>query len=193
MKKGNLFVISGPSGVGKNTVQYKLLKLIPDLNEVITYTTRAPRGSEKHGRDYQFVNEKKFRQMIDENKFLEWAKVHGHYYGTSKTDIVNALRSGQQLLINIDVQGALQIKKLIDNCHLFFLMPENKDQLRRHLLQRGDLKAEEIELRLKNSDQEIEMSKKYDYVFTNIEGKIDDLTEAISGQIKEIMQSGNKN
>lgn len=169
--KGTLFIISAPSGAGKTTLINKILENFKDLVFSISYTTRPPRRNEKNNVDYFFVSEKKFQNMIDENDFLEYAKVHDHYYGTGKNFVIKNLDKGSNVILDIDFQGAKIVKKSMQNLEYdivtIFILPPSYDELKKRLENRGTDKKEVIETRLKNALIEMENSLFYDYIIIN--------------------------
>jgi guanylate kinase len=164
-----LFVISGPSGSGKTTLTKKLVSEVKNLRFVTSYTTRAIRKEEKDGVDYAFVSEDKFHQMVKENKFLEWAQVHGNFYGTPYEAIKESDSSKVDLLLDINIEGALKIKDAVENGIYIFLKPPSLEILKQRLLERKDIPEPEIEKRMEVVRKEIEKSNKYDYIIVNSE------------------------
>ncbi|CAN5361938.1 hypothetical protein BH11PSE9_BH11PSE9_37120 [soil metagenome] len=120
---GNLFVVAAPSGAGKSSLVNSLLQVDSHLVVAVSHTTRKPRGQEQHGREYQFIDEPSFRAMIERGEFVEWAEVHGNLYGTSRGEIEQRIGEGQDVVLEIDWQGALQIKRLFPNAVLIFILP----------------------------------------------------------------------
>lgn len=167
--KGKLFIISGPSGVGKDTICDEILKRNPDLHRPITYTTRSPRPSEKPGHHYHFVSQEEFKKMIKEKKLIEWAKVYGNYYGARKEDIEKALREGKIILFDIDVQGALHYKKIFPEAILIFLKAPLRD-IESRIRKRGENKEGEIKKRLETAKREMRYEGEYDYSLLNPQG-----------------------
>ncbi len=174
-RRGILFVISAPSGAGKTTLCRELMKAFPDLNLSVSYTTREKRRGEVDGRDYRFIDRKSFQKMIDEGQFAEWAEVHGELYGTSIKSIREAEREGRDLILDIDWQGAKQIKERIGKGVYIFILPPSMEELERRLRSRGKDSDEVIERRLKNAEEELRHAEWYDYNVMN-----DDLDEALS-------------
>lgn len=165
--EGRLVVISAPSGTGKSTVCRRLLASRSDVAVSISYTTRAPRGSEHDGEAYHFVDDAKFDRMIAEGAFLEWAQVHGHRYGSARSD-VDALRvRGKDVLFDIDVQGGMQIKKIEPAAVLIFLLPPSIEELMRRLRGRGTDSDEQVARRLAAARWEIEQGAAYDHHVIN--------------------------
>lgn len=131
--KGRLFVISGPSGVGKGTVAAEVMRRLPHLQRVVTYTTRPPRQGEVDGKDYHFVTREEFERLKERGFFLEWAEVYGNYYGSPKSEVERLLSEGQDVVLVLDVQGALSVKQQIPEAVLIFLQPPSLEELRRRL------------------------------------------------------------
>ncbi len=168
--RGLLVVISAPSGGGKTTVIRRLLEKRPEFKYSISATTRPPRKNERHGVDYYFYNEEEFKRMLREDAFLEWAIVHDHYYGTPRQPIEEALRAGEVVLMDIDVQGGLQVKKQCpEDALLIFIMPPSLKVLESRLRGRKTDREEEVERRLAVATHEIEQSHFYDAVVVNRE------------------------
>jgi len=171
-KSNKIFIISGPSGVGKTTVAKGILKKLPFLKTSVTYTTRTQRLGKKEDKTIIHVSEQEFRKKISENGFLEWAVVHGNFYGTDRAVVEQELHKGS-MLMNIDVQGALQIKqKMPADTVLIFLKTKNVDDLIKHILRREKMPEAILELRLANARKELALAKQYDYIVMNEEGKI---------------------
>ncbi|WP_029520031.1 guanylate kinase [Persephonella sp. IF05-L8] len=166
MKKGELFILSSPAGGGKTTLANLLIKEIPNLKRVITCTTRKPRPGEKNGVDYYFLSKEEFERRIKENAFLEYAVVHGNYYGTPKKEVEEELQKGFDLLLVIDVQGMRQIVSNKKDVVTIFILPPSFDELVRRMKERGD-SEEEIQKRLKTAKKEIPAWKEYNYVVIN--------------------------
>ena len=166
--KGRLYIISAPSGAGKTTLCNMLVKKYPAIQYSISYTTRAPRGNEQNGKEYFFIDEDKFKTMISEEIFLEWAQVHGNYYGTSKQQIENALNNGTDIILDIDPQGAMQLKEKTKNLATYiFITAPSIGELKSRLIKRGTDKDEHIALRIENAKKEVEYFKNYDYLIIN--------------------------
>ncbi len=164
---GNLFVVSAPSGAGKSSLVKALMELDARVQPSVSHTTRAPRGQEKHGREYFFASEQEFDAMVVGNGFVEWANVHGRRYGTSRKAIEERVTQGADVVLEIDFQGALQIKQAFVNAVLIFVLPPSWEELRSRLERRGEDAADVIELRLKNAAQEMEQASKFDFVIIN--------------------------
>jgi guanylate kinase len=167
--RGLLIVISAPSGTGKTTLCHKLLEEFPDVEFSVSYTTRRPRPGEVNGRDYWFVSREEFMKMVEEGDFLEWAEVYGNLYGTSKSQVLKALNQGKDVLLDIDTQGALQVKKNFPDAVLIFILPPSLQELERRLRKRGTDDEETIKKRLKIAREEIKRARHYDYLIVNDE------------------------
>jgi guanylate kinase len=167
-----LFVITGPSGCGKSTLIKKVRRSLGDLEFSVSHTTRAPRPSEKDGVDYYFITEKTFERMVREKRFVEWARVHGHLYGTSRAEIERKGRRGD-VVLDIDVQGARQVRTRMPGSVPIFIMPPVAGELRRRLERRHEDSPEAVERRLRNARAEIRAYGEFDYVVVN-----DDLAKA---------------
>ncbi|MFZ1499134.1 MAG: guanylate kinase [Giesbergeria sp.] len=164
---GNLFVVAAPSGAGKSSLVKALLELDSHVHPSISHTTRAPRGQEKHGREYFFASESEFDAMVASDAFVEWALVHGNRYGTSKKSIEERIAQGNDVILEIDFQGALQIKQAFGNAVLVFVLPPSWDELRSRLERRGEDSSEVIQMRLSNAKAEMAQVHKFDFVIIN--------------------------
>jgi guanylate kinase len=164
---GNLFVVAAPSGAGKSSLVKALLELDARVQPSVSHTTRAPRGQEKHGREYFFVSEKEFDAMVQADAFVEWANVHNHRYGTSKKAIEERMSQGADVILEIDFQGAIQIKRVFANAISIFILPPSWEELRARLERRGEDSPEVIELRLKNAELEVAQVREFDFVIIN--------------------------
>ena len=164
---GNLFVVSAPSGAGKSSLVKALMELDARVQPSVSHTTRAPRGQEKHGREYFFASEQEFDAMVEANGFVEWANVHGRRYGTSRKAIEERVARGADVVLEIGYQGALQVKQVFKNAVLIFILPPSWDELRSRLERRGEDAADVIDLRLKNAAQEMGEACKFDFVIIN--------------------------
>ncbi|MBW1898252.1 MAG: guanylate kinase [Deltaproteobacteria bacterium] len=165
--KGNLFIISAPSGAGKTTLCKELLKHFKGIRFSISHTTRGPRPGETEGTDYFFTSEEDFQDGIKNNTWAEWAKVHGNYYGTSIDFLNDALSSGSDVILDIDFQGAMQILKKYPDVITIFIMPPSIEILRSRLQERGTESDEVIENRITNAKQEIQKKNLYNYIIIN--------------------------
>jgi len=177
LTSGVLFVISAPSGCGKTTILDEILRSTPGLIFSISHTTRAPRAGEQDGVAYHFTDEPLFRKMVGEDAFLEWAEVHGKLYGTSKGTVEHHRRRGLDVLLDIDTQGALQVRERLPagEAVLIFIVPPSWQELERRLSGRGTELPENVTLRLKNARREMQCIDHYDFVVVN-----DDLPSAIA-------------
>ena len=164
---GNLFCVAAPSGAGKSSLVKALLELDSRLDVSVSHTTRAPRGQEQNGREYWFVDEQSFRAMIEREEFFEWAQVHGHLYGTSRKAIEARLERGEDVVLEIDWQGALQIKQLFPHAVLIFILPPSWEELRQRLTRRGEDRPDVIETRMANARQEVAQARHFDFVIIN--------------------------
>lgn len=164
---GNLFVVAAPSGAGKSSLVKALMELDQRVSPSVSHTTRAPRGQEVHGREYYFVSQETFDQMVAQDAFLEWANVHGNRYGTSKIAIEQRMAQGSDVVLEIDFQGAIQVKRIFPNAVLIFILPPSWEELRSRLERRNEDSADTIELRLKNAAQEMEHAREFDFVIIN--------------------------
>lgn len=164
---GNLFIVTAPSGAGKTSLVRALLAQDPHVRLSISYTTRAPRPGERDGVDYRFVGEPRFMQMLESGEFLESAEVHGARYGTSQRWVQEVLQEGEDLLLEIDWQGAAQVRGLFPYAVSVFILPPSQDELRERLHKRGQDSAEVIARRLANAREEISHVSEFDYVIIN--------------------------
>ena len=162
MKKGNLIVISGPSGAGKGTICKALLEREDNLYISVSATTRSPRKGEVNGVNYYFLTQEEFKKKVDNNEFLEWAEVHGNYYGTPKFNVEEMINEGKNIILEIDVQGALNVKKNCEDGVFIFILPPSMEELKRRII------------RFKTAYEEINYISKYNYAVVN-----DDLEEAV--------------
>ncbi|MFM1980029.1 MAG: Guanylate kinase [Pseudomonadota bacterium] len=164
---GNLFVVAAPSGAGKSSLVNALMEVDARLVHSVSHTTRAPRGQEMHGREYYFVSDAQFDQMVLQGAFLEWAHVHGNRYGTSKQAIEERIAQGSDIILEIDYQGAIQVKQIFQNAILVFILPPSWPELKSRLQRRGEDSADVIEKRLKNAAKEVAHVKEFDFVIIN--------------------------
>ncbi len=171
-KKGILFIISGPSGVGKGTVREGVLRDIPDLLFSVSVTTRKRRPHEVDGKDYIFIDEVRFKEMIKNNELLEWAVVYGNYYGTPKEFIEDALREKKDVLLEIDIQGARKVREKYPDAVSIFIAPPTLEELTNRLKRRATETEEEFKKRIEKAEREMEEAIDYDYLVVN--DKIDD-------------------
>lgn len=169
MSKGFLLVISGPSGCGKGTICKKILERNEKLVFSVSATTRMPRKGEVEGVNYFFINEEKFGKMVENNEFLEYANVHGNLYGTPRKFVLEQVENGEIVILEIDVQGALQVKKSYREAVFIFLLPPSMSELKNRIKKRGTETEEDIDIRLKNAFKELEFVDEYDYIVINDE------------------------
>ena len=174
MKQGKLFVFSGPSATGKGTICRELLK-DPDTWLSVSLTTRAPREGEEHGVHYYFVTREEYDRTVEEDGFLEHAEIYGNCYGTPKRYALEHMAAGEDVILEIEMQGALQIKKAYPEAVLIFVLPPNLKELQNRIRKRGSESEEQIAARMKTTLSEIELLPEYDYFLVN-----DDLDEAIA-------------
>jgi guanylate kinase len=179
----NVFIISAPSGSGKSTLVNEIRQSVPNLSFSISYTTRSPRGRERDGNEYFFVSREQFEQMIRDDDFLEHADVFGNYYGTARRFLASAEEQGNDLLLDIDVQGASQIKSKLPHAVSIFILPPNREELERRLRERSQDSESVIQRRLRDANREIENYDKYDYILVN-----DRLAESVDA-LKAILLS----
>jgi guanylate kinase len=168
-RRGILFIISAPSGTGKTTLCKQLTANLPGLWHSISYTTRKPRAGEGHGREYYFIEEQTFREMVARNEFVEWAHVYGHLYGTPRKSLSEKIDQGIDVLLEIDVQGAMQVKKRFEDSVPIFILPPSMTVLRARLQTRASDSPEEIQRRLHKVKEEVWSYREYAYVVRNEE------------------------
>jgi guanylate kinase len=174
--RGTLFIVAAPSGAGKSTLVNALLVKEPGISLSVSHTTRPPRPGEQYGRHYYFVERAEFEREVAEGIFLEHAEVHGNFYGTSQKTVQDLLQQGRDVLLEIDWQGAAQIRKAKADCVSVFILPPSRAELERRLRGRGSDSAEVIERRLHNSREEIAHAHEFDYIIVN-----DRFEEALDG------------
>lgn len=182
MSKGFLLIVSGPAGTGKGTVCKEILERNKDVLYSISATTRNPREGEVDGVNYIFTEEDKFKDMVEKGEFLEHAYVHTNYYGTPKKYVMDQVEKGQIVLLEIDVQGALQIKQNYSEAIFVFLLPPSMKELKSRIIKRGTESMEDIERRYENAFKEIELLGKYDYFVVN--NQVDQAVEDIEAIIR---------
>jgi guanylate kinase len=164
---GNLFCVAAPSGTGKSSLVKALLELDSRLAVSVSHTTRRPRGQEVHGREYWFIEEPEFRSMVAQGDFFEWAEVHGNLYGTSRKAIQARLEHGDDVVLEIDWQGALQIKQIFPHAVLIFILPPSWEELMQRLNRRGEDTPEVIAKRMSNGRTEVAQARHFDFVIIN--------------------------
>ena len=165
--RGILFVVSSPSGGGKGTLIHRVLSSVPDVSYSVSYTTRAPRKNEADGVDYFFVSTGKFEELVAADEFLEWARVHGNLYGTSRAQVLREIGEGRDIILEVDVQGATSVRKLTADSVSVFIVPPSFETLRERLVARGTDSSLELELRLRNAPVELRQYVAFDYVIIN--------------------------
>ena len=183
MKQGRLFVISGPSGAGKGTICKELISAgIADLS--VSMTTRKPRGIEQEGVHYYFVSHEEFQQAIDEGNMLEWAEIYANRYGTPKKPVLEKLAQGRDVILEIEMQGAMQVKKSYPKSVLIFVLPPSISVLRKRLIDRGTETPEQIDLRTRTTLEEIKKIKDYSYFIINedLASAVDDALTIINAE-----------
>ena len=182
--RGRLFVISAPSGTGKSTVVAKLRERFPDLGFSISCTTRPRREGEEEGVHYRFIDRGLFERMAAEGEFAEWAEVHGRLYGTPRLPLERMLSEGQDVLLDIDVQGGMAIKRAFPEAVAIFIVPPGMEELERRLTSRGTDSPEQVALRLDNARNEMKFKDRYDRVVVNdtVERAVDELSAIIVGK-----------
>jgi guanylate kinase len=183
MRTGNLFIISGPSGAGKGTLVKELVTRVPDLWVSVSVTTRAPRPGEVEGQHYFFTSADEFHHLADTGGLLEWAEVHGNCYGTPRAAVEAKVAEGRQVILEIDPQGAFQVKSLLPESVLVFIMPPSWEELERRLEKRGSETKAQVERRLVTAKHELELVGEYDHVVQN-----DDVPRAV-GELVGIIDS----
>jgi guanylate kinase len=187
--------VAAPSGAGKSSLVKALLELDSHLALSVSHTTRTPRGQEQHGREYWFVDEPEFRAMVGRDEFFEWAQVHGRLYGTSRKAIQERLEHGEDVVLEIDWQGAQQIKRLFPQTVTIFILPPSWAELEQRLQRRGEDEPEAIEQRMANAREEVSHARDFDFVIINalFETALFDLKTVVHSQrLKYAAQRRNK-
>ena len=179
--RGTLFVVSSPSGGGKGTLIRRVLEVVENLSYSVSYTTRGPRANEVNGREYFFVDVPAFEEMIAGGEFLEWACVHGNFYGTSKRQIAERTAAGIDMILEVDVQGAASVRQLLMDSVSVFILPPSFAVLKERLCARGTDTPESLALRLRNAPDELSQYSAFDYVIIN------DEIERAAGQLASII------
>lgn len=182
--KGRLILISGPSGVGKGTICGILLKQCPNIRLSVSATTRTPRDGDVGGETYHFKTVDEFKRMIENDELLEWAVYNNNYYGTPVEPVVKSLQNGVNVLLEIDVQGALDVMHKVPGALSIFIAPPSVEVLHERLIGRGTESGEQIAARIAAADKELQAADKYDFVVVN------DVLEKAVGDVKEIIQKG---
>ncbi len=181
--KGIVLVLSAPTGGGKTTIAHRLVDSGSGVRFSVSHTTRSPRPGERDGVDYHFVNEAAFQAMVDRGEFLEWAQVHSHRYGTHRSELAKAAERGETLLLDIDVQGGLQVKSAVPAAVLVFVLPPSLEVLLARLAKRNEEPGFDLATRLGSALKELELASVYDYNIVN-----EDLDEAV-GQVRLILET----
>jgi guanylate kinase len=179
--QGTLFVVSSPSGGGKGTIIRHVLDVVPNLSYSVSFTTRAPRSNEMNGREYFFISRQIFDEMVAAGEFLEWACVHGNFYGTSRRQVADETAAGVDIVLEVDVQGAASVRGLPLDSVSVFILPPSYEVLRERLIARGTDSPEELEVRLRNAPEELRQYSAFDYVIIN------DRVERAAGQLASII------
>ena len=192
---GNLFVVAAPSGAGKSSLVKALLELDAKLDVSISHTTRPPRGQEQHGREYWFISQDEFQAKVAQGDFFEWAEVHGNLYGTSRAAIEARMAHGDDVVLEIDYQGALQIKQLFPYAVLIFILPPSWEELKQRLMRRGDTEEQVIAHRMANARVEVAQARHFDFVVVNavFDTAVFDLKSIVHAQrLKYLAQRRNR-
>lgn len=182
-RRGRLIVISGPSGAGKGTLVDRLVARVPRMWVSVSATTRRPRPGEVDGEDYYFVSDEEFDRLVEEGELLEWAEVHGNRYGTLKSAVEAKLAEGTDVVLEIDPQGALQVRQVVPDAVLVFIVAPSMEELERRIRQRGAETDEQVRTRLKTAERELSLVGTYDHVIEN-----DDVARA-ADQLVAIIES----
>lgn len=186
MACGHLFLLIGPSGSGKTSIIQRVTQEMPQVRFLPTSTTRPPRPTEKHGREYFFMTDEEFDEALARGEFLEWQWIHGNRYGTSRRRIMEALERGEIIIMSVDVLGGLVIRKELKDCSTaIFVRPSSTAQLRERLEKRGDA-AESIEQRLERVQKELALAHESDFLVINDNGHLDDAVEAVEKIIRQV-------
>jgi len=188
--RGVLFIVSAPSGTGKTTVLRRLLQEVPGISFSVSHTTRQARHGEVEGEDYYFVSKEQFSAMRDRNLFLEWAEVHGNCYGTGLQTVEAALGKGEDIILDIDIQGARQVRKRKDATSIF-IIPPSMQELTVRLSRRGTDSSETVKLRLENSIKELQAAVEYDHVIVN--DRVDTAVDMLRAVILARRSAGRRN
>lgn len=184
MKKGLLFVVSAPAGCGKDTILEQVLKKDSNIFYSVSATTRAPRDGEIDGVHYRFLTRERFEELIKDNEVLEYTEYCGNYYGTPKQAVIDMLSQGKDVVLKIEVEGAMNIKRIFPECVLIFILPPSLSELERRLRKRGTETEEKIIERTRQAKTELSFAKDYDYVVVNgdLDKAVDDLLTVLAGE-----------
>ena len=187
-RKGRVFVISAPSGSGKTTIASRAVRKLKNISPSISFTTRRPRQGESDKKDYYYVSKLEFKKAIKKKKLLEWASNYGYYYGTPKRPVFDKTKKGKDVLLSIDVKGAMQVKRKMPQSILVFIKPPSVDELKRRLDGRNSDTKSEIKKRLKIAKKELSYIPKYDHVITNdkLENAVKKLVSLIKKERKTV-------
>tara|TARA_Y100000768_G_scaffold388858_1_gene387984 strand:+ start:18961 stop:19539 length:579 start_codon:yes stop_codon:yes gene_type:complete len=183
--KPKIFLISGPSGVGKDSVIEEIRKLYKNFHFVITAVTRDKRSDEKDGVNHFFISNEKFKSMIENDEFIEWSKVYENFYGVPKSQIEIPINQGNSVILRVDVQGAQKIKQMIPDLIMIFIKPESLDFIDKNIRNRGENSEDEIKRRLDTAEKELSLSHHFDYIITNPEGNIKYVIESVKDIINK--------
>lgn len=187
-KKGKLFVFSAPSGTGKTTIIKNVMEQFPELSFSISATTRGKRINETEGVDYFFINKDEFKEKVNNNEFLEWGKFFGYYYGTLKDLVFEKINNGTSILLEVDVKGALNIKKIYHDSVLIFISPPNIEELKKRLINRKTESDEDFKKRITRAEMELNYREKFDYNVYNY--NLDDAQKEVNKIIKSELAKG---
>lgn len=192
-KKGKLFVFSAPSGSGKTTIVRKILDIYPELIFSISATTRKNRDHEINGLDYFFISEEEFLEKIDNDEFIEWEKFYDYYYGTLKSFVNSKLDEGLSLVFEVDVKGALSIKKSYPESVLIFIVPPSMEELRARLIKRNTETSEDLKKRIERAELELSYKNKFDYLVVNkdLDQALIEVKRIFKLELNEVMKNGN--
>ena len=189
MEKGKLIAISAPSGTGKTTIIRKVLQAFPDIAFSVSSTTRAKRDREEEGKHYYFISEKEFKEKIEKGDFVEWEKFYDYYYGTFKSEVENAVNKGKSIILEIDVNGALNLKKIYPEAFLIYIVPPSVEELVKRLKKRNTEDKSDLEKRINRSTMELSLKDKFDHLIENKE--LNTAIEDIKILIKQIIKKEN--
>ncbi len=190
--QGNLIIISSPSGGGKGTLIKQILKIVPNIGYSVSFTTREMRVGETHGKDYFYVSRAEFESLIEAGALLEYAEVHGNFYGTSLNQIKTEIDAGHDIILEIDVQGAANVRTKIPEALSVFILPPSFEVLKNRLTARATEKPEDLALRLKNSFGEVQHFSEFEYIVVNdnaVRASADLQTVILAGRLKRVRQS----
>lgn len=182
--RGILFVVSSPSGGGKGTLIQRVLNKVPNLSYSVSFTTRTPRSGETNGREYFFVTPERFKEMVAAEEFLEWAHVHGKLYGTARQQVAREISAGRDIILEVDVQGAASVRKLMADSVSIFILPPSFEVLRQRLQARGTDSPAELDLRLRNAPKELEDYSAFQYLIINddVDRAADQMTAIVNAE-----------